>query len=115
MAITDGTALAGLPEGSHASLGGRRITLTGSAAYLDDGTLAGSVATMDRVFRFLVNQVGVSFTDAAKLCATTPATELGLVGVGAISTGAIADITVLDRRLTVKQTFVAGRCVYQAP
>jgi N-acetylglucosamine-6-phosphate deacetylase len=114
MAITDGTALAGLPEGSHASLGGRRITLAGSAAYLDDGTLAGSVATMDRVFRFLVNQVGVSFTDAAKLCATTPATELGLAGVGAISPGAIADITVLDRRLTVKQTFVAGRCVYQA-
>lgn len=114
MAITDGTALAGLPEGSHGSLGGRRITLRGSAAYLDDGTLAGSVATMDRVFRFLVNQVGVSFTDAAKLCATTPATELGLAGVGAISPGAIADLTVLDRRLTVKHTFVAGRCVYHA-
>lgn len=113
MAITDGTALAGLPEGSSASLGGRRITLTGSAAYLDDGTLAGSVATMDQVFRFLVTRVGVSLTDAAKLCATTPATELGLGGVGAILPGAIADITVLDRRLTVKQTFVAGRCVYE--
>lgn len=114
MAITDGTALAGLPEGSHASLGGRRITVTGSAAYLNDGTLAGSVATMDQVFRFLVNHVGVSLTDAATLCATTPATELKLDGMGAILSGAIADITVLDRRLSVKQTFVAGRCVYQA-
>ena len=37
-----------------------RSDMKGEAAYLADGTLAGSVATMDRVFRFLVNQVGLS-------------------------------------------------------
>ena len=57
MAITDGTAAAGLPEGTYASLGRRRICVRGGAAYLDDGTLAGSVATMDLVFWFLVKQV----------------------------------------------------------
>ena len=49
MAITDGTAGSGLPRGSHARLGGRTITV-GDAAYLEDGTLAGSVLTMDRAF-----------------------------------------------------------------
>jgi N-acetylglucosamine-6-phosphate deacetylase len=112
MAITDGTAVAGLPEGAHGTLGGRRITVTRSAAYLDDGTLAGSAATMDRAFRFLVNEVGVSLTEAAKLCATTPATELGLRGFGIIEKDAVADLVVLDRQLAVKRTYVAGRLVY---
>jgi N-acetylglucosamine-6-phosphate deacetylase len=112
MAITDGTAAAGLSDGSSAALGGRRITVANSAAYLADGTLAGSVATMDRVFRFLVAEVDLSLRDAVLLCATTPAEELGLSGHGTIAKGAIADLVVLDRQLGVKQTYVAGRLVY---
>ena len=58
MAITDGVAAAGLPAGASAMLGGRRIRVDKSAAYLEDGTLAGSVATMDRVFRFSSAKLG---------------------------------------------------------
>jgi N-acetylglucosamine-6-phosphate deacetylase len=71
MAVTDGTAASGLAEGGAASLGGRRICVRDGAAYLDDGTLAGSVATMDRVFRFLVRRVGLSPSEASQLCSTT--------------------------------------------
>jgi N-acetylglucosamine-6-phosphate deacetylase len=112
MAITDGVAAAGLPEGSSASLGGRTIRVRGSAAYLDDGTLAGSVATMDRVFQFLVREVGLALNDAAQMCASTPASELGLKDVGTITTGAIADLVIMDRNLTVTRTYVAGQLVY---
>src|SRR5918992_3035817 len=56
MAITDGTAGAGLPRGSEAQLGGRRIRV-GDAAYLDDGTIAGSVLTMDQAFAVLVGTI----------------------------------------------------------
>jgi N-acetylglucosamine-6-phosphate deacetylase len=112
MAITDGVAAAGLSEGSTASLGGRTIRVKNSAAYLEDGTLAGSVATMDRVFRFLINDVGLSLNDAAQLCATTPASELGLTDTGALTKGVIADLVVLDRDLTVKHTYIAGTLVY---
>jgi N-acetylglucosamine-6-phosphate deacetylase len=59
-----------------------------------------------------VNEVGVSLTEAAKLCATTPATELGLRGFGIIEKDAVADLVVLDRQLAVKRTYVAGRLVY---
>jgi N-acetylglucosamine-6-phosphate deacetylase len=114
MAITDGVAAAGLPDGGKASLGGRQIRVRNAAAYLDDGTLAGSVATMDRVFRFLVREVGLSLNDAAQLCSATPASALELKDLGTIAKGAIADLVVLDRRLTVKQTYVAGRLVYTA-
>jgi N-acetylglucosamine-6-phosphate deacetylase len=112
MAITDGVAATGLPEGAKASLGGRTIRVKNSAAYLDDGTLAGSVATMDRVFRFLVNDVGLSLADAAQMCATTPASALGLEDTGAITKGAIADLVVMNREFTVKRTYVGGRLIY---
>jgi N-acetylglucosamine-6-phosphate deacetylase len=114
MAITDGTAASGLTEGGVASLGGRRICARDGAAYLDDGTLAGSVATMDRVFRFLVRQVGLSPGEASQICSASPAAALGLRDRGAIVKGAVADLVVLDRELTVKQTYVAGRLAYSA-
>ena len=46
--------------------------------------------------------------DAAQLCATTPARELGLVGHGAIAPGAVADLVVLDVHLGVVQTWIGG-------
>jgi N-acetylglucosamine-6-phosphate deacetylase len=112
MAVTDGTAAAGLPAGERATFGGRSIVSSGGVAALDDGAIAGSTVTMDRVFAMLVNTVGLSPVDAAAMCATTPARELGLAGHGIIAAGAIADLVVLDSHLTVVQTYVGGRLVY---
>jgi N-acetylglucosamine-6-phosphate deacetylase len=112
MAITDATAGAGLPIGSQTRLGDQTITVNESAAVLADGTLAGSVLTMDRAFEMLVARVGFSPVEAATMCATTPARELGLVGHGAIVPGAVADLVVLDAQFAVVQTYVAGRLIY---
>ncbi len=111
LAITDGTAAAGLPVGSRARLGEQPIVAAASAAFLDDGTLAGSTATMDAVFRTLVERVGLSLVDAAIMCATTPARELALVGHGVIAVDAVADLTVLGPGLKVVQTYVGGQLV----
>jgi len=112
MAISDATAVAGLPVGGRASLGGHAITAAQSTALLDDGTIAGSVTTMDRVFQFLVAAVGLSLVDAATLCATTPARELGLVGHGVLAADAAADLVVLDANFAVVQTYVGGQLAY---
>ena len=112
LAITDGTAASGLPTGARASLGGQPITAGESAAFLDDGTMAGSVLTMDRAFQILVGKIGLSLVDAAAVCSTTPARELGLVGHGIIAADAIADLAVLDAQLTVVQTYVGGQLAY---
>ncbi|MGH9410269.1 MAG: N-acetylglucosamine-6-phosphate deacetylase [Vicinamibacterales bacterium] len=113
MAITDGTAGSGLAPGSEATLGGRRIHIR-DAAYLDDGTIAGSVLTMDRAFAKLTAHAAVSFTDAATVCSTTPARTLGLQGFGIIAQGAAADLVVLDRDLRVVQTWIAGALAYES-
>lgn len=112
MAITDGTAGSGLPPGTRSRIGGRPITVR-EAAYLDDGTLAGSVLTLDRAFARLVSEVGLSLSDAATVCATTPARALGLQGFGVLAPGAIADLAVLDRDLRVVQTWIAGALAWQ--
>jgi N-acetylglucosamine-6-phosphate deacetylase len=111
MAITDGTAGAGLPRGSRTAIGARPITV-GDVALLEDGTIAGSVLTMDRAFVRLVTMMGIGLVDAATICATTPARALGLHGLGVVAPGAIADLVVLDRNLNVTATFIAGKQVY---
>jgi N-acetylglucosamine-6-phosphate deacetylase len=112
MAITDGTAGSGLARGTKTHIGGRPITIR-DAAYLDDGTLAGSSLTMDRAFAKLTSEIGLSLSDAATVCATTPARALGLQGFGVIAAGAMADLVVLDRDLRVVQTWVSGMLVFE--
>jgi N-acetylglucosamine-6-phosphate deacetylase len=112
IAVTDGTAGSGLPRGSVATLGGRSVRVD-DVARLDDGTIAGSVATMDQVFARWANDVGVGMVDAALMCATTPADDVRRADLGRLVPGAQADCLVLDRHLRVRETWIAGACVYQ--
>lgn len=109
IAITDGTAGSGLPVGARATLGGQPIVVTGRTAELEDGTLAGSVLTMDEGFRRLLQLPGVSLVEAARLCATSPARQLGLDHLGRLEPGSAADLVVLDAQRRVRQTYIAGR------
>ena len=112
MAITDGTAGSGQAIGSTASLGGRAIHVRDRAAFLDDGTLAGSTLTMDVAFRNIVVSFRRSLVEAVWMCATTPARQLGLAESGRIEEGAVADLVVLDRDLRVVRTLIAGEEVW---
>ena len=74
MAITDAhRGDADLPPGARARLGDQTIIAGERTAILEDGTLAGSILTMDAAFRMLVGPIGLSLPDAARMCATTPA------------------------------------------
>ena len=112
MAISDGTSVSGLPPGSRARLGGIEITASERGAHLGDGTLAGSVLTMNRAFRTIVEEIRLSLVDAAIMCATTPARELGLTGHGVLAPDAVADLVVLDADFSVVQTYIGGQLAY---
>jgi N-acetylglucosamine-6-phosphate deacetylase len=114
MAITDATSAAGLPPGAEARLGGQRIRVRKEAAYLDDGTLAGSTLTADAAFRNVVTLFGGSLVEAATLCSTTPARQVGLTGFGVLADGAAADLVILDSLFRVARTFIAGEEVWTA-
>jgi N-acetylglucosamine-6-phosphate deacetylase len=109
---TDQTAAAGSPAG-HYSLGGREVVSDGHAVRLEDGTLAGSVATMDELVRRVAHLPGMSRHDAVTMASTSPAEVLGEMRLGRLRPGAMADIIILDRDLNVRLTMIGGRIVYQ--
>ena len=105
--ITDAIRAAGEPEG-ETELGGRTVTVEGGAARLPDGTLAGSVLTLDKALRNAVG-AGVSLEEASRMLSQVPARYMGLSDRGALEPGKRADLVVLDDTLEVRRVFVAGR------
>jgi N-acetylglucosamine-6-phosphate deacetylase len=77
---------------------------------LTDGTLAGSVLTMDQAFRNLVS-IGIPAQDAARHVSTNPADYLGETERGRLQCGAHADIVVLSPALQLTHTFVEGASI----
>ena len=104
--VTDATAGAGMPDGDY-PLGRYRATKRGDTMRLADGSLAGSVLTMDRALRNLV-AIGLPLDAAARCCATLPAHWLGLADRGELRPGARADLVVLDGDLRVLEVVIGG-------
>jgi N-acetylglucosamine-6-phosphate deacetylase len=105
--ITDAVAATGMPPGEY-RLGQHRIFKQEDAVRLADGTLAGSVLTMDRALRHLLH-LGLPLQDAATRCATLQAEYLGLEERGRLAPGAVADIVVVDRAGRLDAVFLEGR------
>ncbi len=110
--VSDAMAAAGLGEGRY-RLGSRQVAVEGMAARLADGTLAGSVLTMDAAVRNLA-ALGVSEVDALLAATRAPARLLARGDLGVLVPGAPADVVVLDDRLQVGATFVDGRELHRA-
>jgi N-acetylglucosamine-6-phosphate deacetylase len=77
------------------------------APTLPDGTIAGSVLTMDRAVRNVAELVGLE--RAVRAASTTPASVIGAVDRGELAVGRRADVVVLDDELDVRQTWVGGQ------
>jgi N-acetylglucosamine-6-phosphate deacetylase len=107
--VTDAIAAAGSVEGPS-TLGDQTVSVVGEAARLADGTLAGSVLTLDRAVRNLV-RAGASLADAIHAASRAPALLLGRPDLGRIAVGAHADVAVLDDDLHVDRTYVYGQVV----
>ncbi len=107
--ITDAARYAGLVPGIYDD-GGRKVTIEPSGlARLPDGTISGSSATMVKCLQNLVRVVGVSFEDALRMTAETPARVAGVEGFkGALGVGKDADIVVLDDDYNVLWSMVEG-------
>lgn len=109
--ITDAMAATGLPNGDY-KLGELDVYVKDGEARLKmNDSLAGSVLTLDKAFRHVI-ELGYPITDAVKLTSTNAAVEFGL-NAGAIEVGKDADFTVLDENYNVDMTIVNGNVKYQ--
>ncbi|GAH49135.1 unnamed protein product, partial [marine sediment metagenome] len=111
--ITDAIRATGMSEGIY-DLGGQEVTVAKGQARLKDGTLAGSVLTMDKAVRNLVTKVWVSLMEAVQMATFNPAKRLGVEDrKGSLESGKDADIVILNKKLEVELTMIAGKVVYK--
>jgi N-acetylglucosamine-6-phosphate deacetylase len=110
--ITDSIRASGM-DGGQSELGGQAVTVKDGRATLADGTLAGSVLTLDQALRNGLD-AGLSLQQVSQLLSTTPARYMGLADRGELSLGKRADFVVLSREFEVLEVIVAGRSIYTA-
>jgi len=113
--ITDAISGADMPDGDYA-LGGQRLRVCNGTAKFDDGTLAGSVLTMNRAFINIQRFAGVTAPEASAMSSANAAIRLGLGSTaGRIEVGMRADLTVIDPESgQVEATMRGGRWAWQA-
>jgi len=104
--VTDAISAAGCGDGVF-RLGAVPIDVaSGVARVRGTSTIAGSTATMDRLFRSVAPEAGLAA--AVEMTSTTPARTLGLERVGSLRAGYAADLVVLDRDFQVCAVMVRG-------
>ena len=111
--ITDSMRACMLPDG-ESELGGQVVIVKGQIARLRDGTIAGSVLTMNEAIRRFWLNTGVPLQDVIRLVTINPAKELLLDDkMGSIVVGKEANLTIFDDNIFISQTIVEGSVVYQ--
>lgn len=110
--ITDAMTGAALADGMY-DLVGNAVQVKDGKATLANGTLAGSIATMDQCVRNANRLAGYPLLEAVKMASLNPARAIGVADrLGSISLGKDASLTVFDESVAVCLTMVKGKIVF---
>ncbi|MCC0634525.1 N-acetylglucosamine-6-phosphate deacetylase [Clostridioides sp. ZZV15-6388] len=111
--ITDSIEAGGLEDGNYA-LGGQKVIVKGNEARLENGALAGSVLSLNKMVLNFLNNTNLRVNEAINLASLNPATSLGINDKkGSLDIGKDADIAVFDDNLDCKMTLCLGEVVYK--
>lgn len=104
--ISDATAATGAKSG-NCTLGGKKVFVKDGRAVLEDGTIAGSIATL---FECVKNAVafGIPAEHAVRCASYNPARVIGANNIGVIAVGKRADVLLCGADWTLKDVYIAG-------
>ncbi|MCX7669201.1 MAG: N-acetylglucosamine-6-phosphate deacetylase [Anaerolineae bacterium] len=109
--VSDAMAALGMAPGRY-RLNDLEVIVSERDARLADGTLAGSVLSLDQAVRNLMAFTGCGLAEALTAVTAAPAALLGMAAVrGRIAAGMIADLVLLDADLRVAATVVRGHLI----
>lgn len=111
--VTDSIEAAGLKDGVY-NLGGQKVIVKKGSARLEDGTLAGSILTIDQALRNMLDFTELELPDVIKMISYNPAKLLNMEHkIGQIKKGIQADLVILNKELKVKEVFIKGESKYK--
>jgi N-acetylglucosamine-6-phosphate deacetylase len=111
--ISDAVRGAGMPDGEY-QIDERTVMVRDGAVRLPDGTLAGSVLTMDRALRNFMDATGWTLEQAWPSSSLNAARALGIdARKGSLEMAKDADFILVDDQIGVRLTVAEGRIVYR--
>lgn len=111
--ITDCIRAGGMPDGDY-TLGGQPVHKEGIKCLMPDGTIAGSVLTLNRAVYNLYKNSGLELYRAFAAATINPATALGVSDtVGSLEEGKCADIIITNENLDIIKTITDGEIRYK--
>ncbi|SHE38508.1 N-acetylglucosamine-6-phosphate deacetylase [Caloramator proteoclasticus] len=112
--ITDSMRAGCMEEGIY-DLGGQKVFVDKTSARLEDGTLAGSILTLNRAVYNVVNKLGINIVDAVRMASLNPAKVIKEdCRIGSIQKGKDADIIIFNEDIDVMLTIEEGKIVFTA-
>ena len=111
--VSDMMAACGMSPGTY-PLGTKSVIVDEDSARLEDGTLAGSILTMDQALRNLVDWSECTPAEAIHMMTAVPARLLDDSSRGRLVIGARADISTWNRELQPQHTIVGGDLLWSA-
>ncbi len=110
--ITDCLRSGGMPDGDY-TLGGQPITKKGIECRLADGTIAGSVLTLNKGVYNLLANTDLSVSQAVNCASLNPAKAIKSDReIGSIEVGKKADIIIADGEFEIISTIIDGEIRY---
>lgn len=110
--ITDALSAAGMTTGTF-DFAGQPAQVVSGVARLADGTITGSVLTMDQALRNMLSMTRVSLQEAVGMLTLNPAHAAGVAErKGRLLAGYDADLLILDSSLTIQATICRGTLTY---
>jgi len=112
--ITDCIRAGGMEDGDY-TLGGQPVHKEGIKCLMPDGTIAGSVLTLNKAVYNLWTNAGIEVWEAVNCASLNPATALGEESeIGSLEVGKRADIIIADDKFDINTTILAGQVRYNA-
>jgi N-acetylglucosamine-6-phosphate deacetylase len=110
--VTDAIPGGGMTEGTFTMLG-QTAHIVDGVARLEDGTIAGSILTLNRAVMNARAFGALTLNDALKMATVNPARVLSAWNIGSLNDGAEADVVLMDETGNVLLTMVSGQVVYR--
>jgi N-acetylglucosamine-6-phosphate deacetylase len=111
--ITD-SMRAGCMGDGESELGGQKVIVANNSARLTDGTLAGSILTLNKAVYNILKYTDLEIYETVALASLNPAKLIKVDNVkGSIKIGKDADLIIFDEELKVGLTISEGKIVYR--